>query len=112
MLNKCPCDENGDFIIDENFKEIKVLHQMLKDLDIPHEFVTFLDGYQVIYPCDGFKRVADAVQHSGSYGARSDKLEIMGLLTPEEREVDWVLGNLTAEEVCRRFKEHYDSVKD
>lgn len=66
----------------------------------------FLDGWQICYPNnDG--RVADAIQHFGSYGNTENLLEIMGLLTHEEEETDSVLGHLTAEDVFNRMSEHY-----
>ncbi len=47
-----------------------------------------------------------------AYGGEVDKLEIMGLLTPEEAERDSVAGWLTADDVFRRIKEHYENELD
>ena len=75
-------------------------------------------GYQVVvcYP-DGQPMVS-AIEGYGSYGfggwdhgtlgtdeKDGDLIEIMGLLTPEERVCSKVKGYLTAEEVFRRIKE-------
>lgn len=51
--------------------------------------------------------LCDAVEHTASYGNKSDKIEIAGALTAEEKENDEVLGYLTANEVFKRFKYCY-----
>ena len=63
------------------------------------------------YKLDG-SRVISVVEGIGSYGREADKLEIMGLLTPEEAERDSVAGWLTADDVFRRIKEHYENELD
>ena len=98
-------DENGKYRLDESYTEILKLDKMLTDANIPHTLNRFLDGWQVIYPSEE-KRVADAIQHYGSYGNTENLLEIMGLIKPEETE-DSVLGHLTAEDVFNRMSEHY-----
>lgn len=40
-------------------------------------------------------------------GMSMDKLEIMGLLAPEEKKTDSVLGYLSAEEVFSRINRHW-----
>lgn len=99
-------DENGKYRLDESYTEILKLDKMLTDANIPHTLDRFLDGWQVIYSVNG-KRIADAIEHYGSYGNEENLLEIMGLLTPEEEECDSVLGCLTAEDVFKRMSEHY-----
>lgn len=91
------------------YNEIIKLHEMLTEANIPHEFHRLYDGYQICYPAKQ-NCIADAIEHYGSYGNDEDTLEIMGLLTEEEWEQDGVLGHLTAEEVFKRFKSHYDTV--
>lgn len=54
----------------------------------------------------------DAIEHYGSYGKDEDKLEIMGLLTPDEEEHDSVLGYLTAEDVFERIRKHHNGEWD
>ena len=98
-------DENGRHRLDESYTEILKLDKMLTDANIPHTLDRFLDGWQICYPNnDG--RVADAIQHFGSYGNAENLLEIMGLVKPEETS-DSVLGHLTAEDVFNRINEHY-----
>ena len=78
---------------------------MFEEAKIPHTFKPFINGYQiVIWSKDEEQRLCDAVQTFGSYGMENDKIEIMGALTQKEREIDSVLGYLTAEEVFKRFK--------
>lgn len=99
-------DENGKYRLDENYTEILKLDKMLTDANIPHTLDRFLDGWQVIYPSEE-KRVADAIQHYGSYGSSKNLLEIMGLLTAEEQKCDSVKGWLTADDVFNRMSKHY-----
>ena len=98
-------DENGKYRLDENYTEILKLDKMLTDAKIPHTLDRFLDGWRVIYFVNG-NRVADAIQHYGSYGNTENLLEIMGLVKPEETS-DSVLGHLTADDVFNRISEHY-----
>ena len=98
-------DEKGNYRLDESYTEILKLDKMLTDAKIPHTLDRFLDGWQVCYPNnDG--RVADAIQHFGSYGNTENLIEIMGLVKPEETS-DSVLGHLTADDVFNRMSEHY-----
>ncbi len=100
-------DENGNYITDGRYQEILRLDAMLTQKGIPHTLHKFIDGWQVIYPENGEARVMDAIEHFGSYGNKDDLLEIMGLLTPEEREHDSILGWLTAEDVYSRIERHW-----
>ena len=100
-------DADGKYITDNRYQEILRLDAMLTEKQIPHTCQKFMDGWQVIYPQDGKKRVMDAIEHFGSYGNEQDKLEIMGLLTPEEKKNDTVLGYLSAEEVFSRIDRHW-----
>lgn len=103
-------DENGRYRLDESYTEILKLDKMLTDAEIPHTLERLMDGWQVCYP-DQEKRVADAIEHYGSYGNLENLLEIMGLLTNEEAEHDSVLGHLTAENVFERMRAHYEATK-
>lgn len=100
-------DENGKCRLDEGYTEILKLDKMLTDSKIPHTLDRFLDGWQVVYSVNG-KRIADAIQHFGSYGNTENLLEIMGLVKPEETS-DSVLGHLTADDVFNRISEHYNA---
>ena len=103
-------DADGKYITDSRYQEILKLDAMLTDKQIPHTCNKRIDGWQVIYPEDGEKRVMDAIEHFGSYGNEKDLLEIMGLLTAEEGP-DNVLGYLTAEEVCARIEKHWKETR-
>lgn len=103
-------DENGNCIENPVYKEIHLLDKLLSEAEIPHTMKRFFDGWQVCYPCDGSGRIMDAIEHYGSYGKDEDLLEIMGLLTPEEEQVDNVLGHLSAQEVFNRIEGHYRGI--
>lgn len=104
-------DAKGNYITDSRYQEILKLDAMLTERQIPHTCNKFMDGWQVIYPEDGGNRVMDAIEHCGSYGNEQDKLEIMGLLTPEEKKNDSVLGYLSAEEVLSRIERHWEEAQ-
>lgn len=73
-------------------------------------------GYQVVVYYPNGEQMISAIEGYGThgYGAwinkedKTDLIEIMGLLTPEERKWSAVRGYLTAEEVFRRIKEAVD----
>ena len=95
--------------------EIKRLHEMLNEANIPHTFtddmfknLILYPSYQIVIEKDGI-RLCDAIYHYGSYGYYDGLIEIMGGLTEEERENDEVLGHLTADEVFKRFKYCYEN---
>ena len=99
------------FNLNDKYKEIIRLHEMLEENDIPHVIRRWMDGWMVCYPVARPLEncVMDAIEMTGSYGAGEDKLEIQGLLTPEEEERDSVAGYLTAENVFERIKKHWDT---
>ena len=97
-----------------NYTEIFKLKEMLKKAKIPFvwkEHKDFRNGYQILYPVRGDKNVCSVIEHTFSYGNEKDLLEIMGLLTKEEKENDSVLGFLTAENVFKRIEKHYKEHK-
>lgn len=96
------------YALNPAYQEIFKLHWMLVEHNIPHRIRRCMDGWQVIYP-DREDWIMDAIEHCGSYGNNQDKLEIMGLLTPEEEVFDSVVGHLTAEEVFERIQNHYSN---
>lgn len=92
--------------------ELFRLAQMLSERTIPFEInnMIHVGGYQLCYPkmkgCD-----CSVICHGGSYGHSAGLLEIMGLMTEEERAeaCDDVMGWLTAEEVFERIVNHYNA---
>lgn len=91
------------------YKEIFRLKELLEKANIPFEFREFFDGYQLCYPViKENERVCSVIEHMGSYGHEIDRLEIMGLLFPKEREVNSVKGCLSATRVFFRIKMHYE----
>ena len=61
-------DNGGNYVTNPRYQEILRLDAMLTEKHIPHSLVKILDGWQVIYPEDGSKRIMDAIEHFGSYG--------------------------------------------
>ena len=90
------------------YNEIIKLISMLETANIPFEQIDFNGGKVVKYP-KWENYTCSIIEHNGSYGREEDLLEIMGLLTDEESEIDDVVGYLTAEEVFKRVKEDYEN---
>lgn len=95
------------------YNEIVKLHEMLLEAEIEHEFVRrnehlrdsgFDWGYQIIVYRPDDERLISVIEGFGTYGEANDLLEIMGLLTPEEEELNSVCGWLTAEDVFERIE--------
>lgn len=106
--NNCDLEE---LPADETYLEIHKLREMLTSVSIPFVFVRLYDGWQVCYPGDirSDKCECSTVQHFFSRGSEDNLLEIMGLLSEEEKEeYGGVLGWLTAQEVFVRIKAHYE----
>ena len=100
------------------YTEIFKLKKMLEEAGIPFEFFNRsngnFEGYQIIYrhqteQLDDF--ACSIIQGDISYGGNKNLLEIMGLLTEEEKKQDSVIGFLTAEEVFKRIKEDWENDK-
>ena len=100
-------------IIDENGWEIVKLHEMLNEANIPHEFSerNMCDigdwdwGYHIAIYDSNDDVVISVIEGAGSYGFEVNLLEIMGMLTPGEKQISDVRGYLTAEEVFVRITE-------
>lgn len=96
--------------------EIERLVSMLDEACIPYErdddtqynILADVSLKRIKYPCID-KFVCSAIQGDYTYGGRENLIEIMGLLTDEERQFDEVRGYLTADEVFRRIKADWDA---
>lgn len=86
--------------------EMEKLHFLLSEADIPHEFIERGIIKQICYPSSS-NIVASVIFGEGTYGFRHGLLEIFGLLTTEEAEIDEVAGHLSAEEIFKRIFNHY-----
>lgn len=96
------------------YNEIFRLKEMLEQAEIPFAFLEIFNGFQICYPKNDESepnqgRICSVIEHDFSYGREEDTLEIMGLLTAEEKDFngDDVLGYLSAENVFNRIKTHY-----
>ena len=89
--------------LNDSYKEILKLSEMLTNKGISCELHRLYDGWILFYPSKE-NCVADAIQHNGSYGHSQDKLEIMGEKILGHDDVE---GYLTAKEVCRKFENHW-----
>lgn len=113
----------------KHYKEIFKLKRMLEKENIPFEFIEnfgygpemmslypelmkAIEHYQICYP-DSKTRWISVIEGAGTYGSMVDKLEIMGGLTPLEayETNDSVIGGLTAHNVFKRIKNHYEKEK-
>lgn len=86
--------------------EIEKLHFLLNEADISHEFIEGEILKQICYPSSS-NIIASVIFGKGTYGFHHGLLEICGLLTTKEAEIDEVAGHLSAEEIFERISEHY-----
>ncbi len=91
------------------YNEIYRLSEMLARADIPYEWVEVpeLNGYRI--------KLNDnviATQHDDSCGHEQDKIELLGGLTPLEKEFDRTKGWLSAEDAFKRFSYCYENNTD
>lgn len=77
---------------------IDKLADLLDQASIPYIRNLLLDGEQI-----RIGELCDAICHSWSNGHEQELLEIQGALTEEELAHDSVKGNMTSEEVAKRF---------
>ena len=98
--------------VNGKYQEIHTLDKLLTAAGIPHTMERIYDGWRLCYPINIRRKVVmDAIEHGGSYGNQEDRLEIMGLLTKEERRKSEVLGHLTAAVVFERVKTDWERRK-
>ena len=104
----------------KRYTEILKLKTMLDEAKIPYDFeINPLQSpaygigrrYHIGVPGKR-NQIISVVQGKGTYGAEDDLLEIMGLLTEDERAKDEVAGWLTAENVFQRIKNYYDAKEE
>ena len=101
-------DETGCAAYELDYTEMFKLRDALGVAGIPFEIEVLHGGYHLSYPENRRKEtVCSVILHAHSYGAFVGKLEIMGLLTPEEGDEGDVLGYLTAADVYVRIIEHW-----
>lgn len=103
------------------YKEILKLKEMLEKNSIPFRFSESFGGYHIEYPFPytivlgrrSKELICSVIEHDGSYGHEEDLLEIMGLLTEEEKEYgSEVAGWLTAENVYERISKDWEVRKN
>lgn len=85
-----------------------LLQKMLQEAGIPFEthLRPEIMGFQLEYPNRAVQECS-VVIGAYTYGGDEGLLEIMGLLTEEELEIDSVKGYLTAEDVFGRIQKHW-----
>lgn len=105
-----PCrhtiNRKGGWTLNRFYHEIPWLHRRLRAAEIPHDYERLYDGWHISYP-SADNCVCSVVEHLYSYGHERDLLETDGLLTEEEKENDWVAGNLEAVDVFARIEAHW-----
>ena len=88
------------------------LRRLLNEAGIPYEDNSELLSASVmdrVWYVRDRNVICSAIWGVGSYGYKDGLIEIMGLLTEEERERDDVVGYLTPEEVFRRIKRDWET---
>ena len=91
--------------IDLGYKNILRLNDKLHELDIPHEFVRYLDGWAITYPdCDGYRSVQI---NKHTYGHENDLMWAHGF-----DENDFGIVNLTVNEALELFIRAWEADKN
>lgn len=104
-LNEQDAKRFCDFCHEHDVRQIFELIYKLDDCEIPYEIEFLFGGFHIGYPSlNPRERVCSVILHVGSYGNEDGLLEIQGLLTPEEQEMDSVAGYLDADDVFHRIK--------
>ena len=95
------------------YNEIFKLCKMLDDEGLEYIFRNrsrYYTHYQILLTDKVGNVIVSIIQGKLTYGGTENKLEIMGLLTPEEAEMDEVVGYLSAEEVYKRIMNYYENI--
>ena len=104
------------------YREILKLADMMKAVSIPYKIISGMGGYMMKYP-EEERCVCSIIEHDYSYGHNADRLEIMGLLTEEEKREDsayisgrhrynerhCVKGWLTADDIFNRISTDWNT---
>jgi hypothetical protein len=61
-----------------NTSAIEILHEMLNEAEIPHDFHDYLGGKRIAYPCSEDWEIS-CVQFFGSHGVHEGYIEALGL---------------------------------
>jgi len=70
---------DGTYDVNPEYSAILELDKKLTEAGVPHELERMLDGWIVCYPASALnRRVGDAIQHCGSYGAFHGLMEVYG----------------------------------
>lgn len=90
--------------------ELERLKEMLERDGIPFKWTVEPKMMRLEYP-NGKRgkggRVLSAIQGEGTFGGKSNLIEIMGLPRPEDKPLNGVVGWLTADNVYERISKHY-----
>lgn len=87
------------------YQEIMRLRRMIIKAELPNcEMTYLLDGFKFTLYNNESEVLCNVIEHQYSYGNKNDLLELNGGLTKEEKSLDHVIGNLSAEEVFKRLK--------
>lgn len=81
-----------------DYRELDKFADGLRERDLAVEVVKAWDGWQVLALDKDGDRIGDAILFSGSFGHKSNLIEIMGFGVNDEEDGDIVVGYLTAKE--------------
>lgn len=102
--------ERGMYMYNVSLNTIEIfrLANMLKHTNIPFKFLEDIcyNGYHLHYMVNE-KIICSVICTDISYGHEQGLLEICGLLTKEELQMDYVKGFLTAQDVFDRIENHW-----
>ena len=83
--------------LNNKYKAILELGIRLAYENIPHELIRLFDGWQICYP-NANDKILDVIEHYGSYGHETDRMEAYGY------GIDDVKGYLDVDEVFELFQ--------
>ena len=92
---------------EDDYKEIFVLEELLKEAGVPHVLDQIEDGYILTYPSPEYPSCT-VIETKNTIGSDIDMLEVTGLLHEDEQE-DRCAGFLLADDVFNRIMEDYET---